>query len=79
MQTALVSKELTVSKYLIDILFNNLFSNAIRHNVNKGDITIELTSTRLVFLNSGNGNALDPQTIFNRFQKGIVPMAQAWV
>ncbi|MBD1393038.1 sensor histidine kinase [Mucilaginibacter glaciei] len=70
LQTALVSRELTVSKYLIDILLNNLFSNAIRHNVNKGDITIELKNTRLVFLNSGNGNALDPQTIFNRFQKG---------
>lgn len=68
--TTLNAKELTGSKYLIDILLNNLFSNAIRHNVNKGDIAIELTSTRLSFKNSGNGKALDPQTIFNRFQKG---------
>ncbi|MGF7078121.1 sensor histidine kinase [Mucilaginibacter sp. UYCu711] len=69
-KTVLTPKELTVSKYLIDILLNNLFSNAIRHNGNKGIINIELTNARLVFQNSGNGNPLDPQTIFNRFQKG---------
>jgi len=68
-KTDLLPKEITASKYLIDILLNNLFSNAIRHNNNNGEIIINLNSSGLTFQNTGSLNALDPGTLFNRFQK----------
>jgi signal transduction histidine kinase len=66
---ALEEKKVLVSKYLIDILLNNLFSNAIRHNVNHGKLIIKLTGTQLIFQNTGDTGPLDPQRLFERFQK----------
>lgn len=62
--------EVVASKYLIDILVNNLFSNAIRHNQMPGLINIKLTNGVLEFQNSGNGNPLEQNLIFKRFYKG---------
>jgi signal transduction histidine kinase len=58
------------SKYLIDILLNNLFSNAIRHNNNGGNIIIELNGDLLLIKNTGADHALNGQLIFDRFRKG---------
>ncbi|MCQ6959274.1 sensor histidine kinase [Mucilaginibacter aquariorum] len=69
-ETALTVKKLKVSKYLIDILLNNLISNAIRHNYSNGHIKIILTGSHLVFENTGSAVTLDSTAIFNRFQKG---------
>lgn len=66
----LTAKTVTVSKYLIDILFNNFFSNSIRHNCRGGQLIIELTDTTLIFKNTGSPTSLDTDTIFDRFQKG---------
>ncbi|HEY4326714.1 MAG TPA: HAMP domain-containing sensor histidine kinase [Mucilaginibacter sp.] len=66
----LEEKKIMVSKYLIDILLNNLFSNAIRHNVNRGKLNIKLTANRLTFQNTGNDQPLNAETLFERFQKG---------
>ena len=67
----LKDKEITASKYLIEILINNLFTNAIRHNEVDGKICITLTDTQLLFQNtSGIDGALNPDLIFERFQKG---------
>jgi signal transduction histidine kinase len=63
-------RKVMVSKYLIDILLNNLFSNAIRHNINNGKVTINLTDAHLVFQNTGSNHALNAGTLFERFQKG---------
>jgi len=63
-------KKVIVSKYLVDILLNNLLSNAIRHNQVKGNINIYLTEDRLVIQNSGSAVPLDGEAIFDRFQKG---------
>jgi signal transduction histidine kinase len=63
-------KEISASKYLIDILINNLFSNAIRHNKRGGQIEIELSEKHLLFKNTGFGLPLAEQQIFERFQKG---------
>jgi len=60
----------TASKYLTDILFNNLISNAIRHNTERGNLTIVLTRGVLVMQNSGAASALNPDLVFERFQKG---------
>jgi signal transduction histidine kinase len=62
--------EIEASKYLIDVLINNLFSNAIRHNKVGGIIKIELSRKMLLFQNSGGFEALDNQLIFERFYKG---------
>ncbi|MDB5145226.1 MAG: hypothetical protein JWQ66_3939 [Mucilaginibacter sp.] len=65
----LTPKKVLVSKYLVDILLNNLFSNAIRHSVHKGQIIITLNAGELIFQNSGTDRPLNEETIFERFQK----------
>lgn len=55
---------------LIDILLNNLLSNATRHNAHGGTIHISLQEDTLEVSNSGEPNSLDQQSIFNRFYKG---------
>jgi len=63
-------KEITASKYLIDILLNNIFSNAIRHNKQHGQIIVTLTANKLLFQNTGADKPLREETLFERFQKG---------
>jgi signal transduction histidine kinase len=58
------------SPELIDILLNNLFSNASNHNTPHGDIDIALEPSRLTISNTGLSVALDPRRMFNRFYKG---------
>jgi signal transduction histidine kinase len=65
----LTPKKILVSKYLVDILLNNLFSNAIRHNHTRGELIITLTQETLTFQNNGLDKPLDERTIFERFQK----------
>ncbi|NVM65207.1 signal transduction histidine kinase [Mucilaginibacter sp. SG538B] len=62
-------KQISASKYLIDILLNNLFGNAIRHNVPGGEIFIGLDPYQLSIKNTGIANALNGQQIFERFHK----------
>ena len=62
-------KELITSPYLIDILLNNLLSNAIRHNYKGGGINIKLTEESLVIQNTGKNAALADDHIFTRFHK----------
>jgi len=62
--------EITASKYLMDVLVNNLFSNAIRHNIAGGKIRIKTLGSKLSFQNTSLHPALDPLTIFERFSKG---------
>jgi signal transduction histidine kinase len=69
-QHHLQPKQILASKYLIDILLNNLFSNAIRHNIPGGILNIELNSEQMSIKNTGAANALKGQQIFERFQKG---------
>ncbi|MDB5111008.1 MAG: hypothetical protein JWR67_2122 [Mucilaginibacter sp.] len=66
---ALDDKVITASKYLIDILINNLFNNAIKHNRVNGKIYINLTADKLIFQNTGNEESLNSKEIFERFQK----------
>ena len=58
------------SPELIDILLNNLFSNASNHNSPHGNIDIALEPNRLTISNTGLSVALDPRRMFNRFYKG---------
>ncbi|WP_276381113.1 HAMP domain-containing sensor histidine kinase [Flavobacterium sp. H4147] len=54
---------------LIEVLINNLFLNAIRHNVKGGKINISTTSDALTFSNTGKNTALNSEKLFNRFSK----------
>jgi len=57
-----------MSKFLADILLNNLFSNAVRHNVPNGDIDIVVGNGMLVIANTGK--EIHPDTrLFDRFSK----------
>lgn len=65
----LTEKSVMMSSYLADILLNNLFANAIRHNTIGGNIFIKLTAQELTFANTGNPIALNDLLAFDRFQK----------
>jgi signal transduction histidine kinase len=54
---------------LIEILLNNLLSNAGRHNERGGDISISLGAHELSVSNSSTENELDKNRLFNRFYK----------
>jgi len=54
---------------LMDILMTNIISNAIRHNIDEGYISIDISMDRLVVTNSGKPLNGDVNTIFDRFVK----------
>jgi signal transduction histidine kinase len=54
---------------LAEILFTNLFSNAIRHNFVNGSIYVELTSYGLIVKNTGETPEIDRSELFKRFKK----------
>lgn len=55
---------------LADILWTNLFQNAVKHNIDDGEINIELTDNYLEIANTGKPIDIDPETLFERFKKG---------
>ncbi|WP_322574046.1 HAMP domain-containing sensor histidine kinase [Fodinibius sp.] len=57
---------------LADILWTNLFQNAIKHNVEEGNIDISLNSQRLRISNTGNPLSSTPEELFRRFKKDNV-------
>jgi signal transduction histidine kinase len=65
----LADKHLHISKSLLEILLNNLLSNAIRHNMEHGFIDIWLDAQQLAIKNTGRNLALDSNEIFKRFNK----------
>jgi signal transduction histidine kinase len=54
---------------LIDILLNNLLSNASRHNIRSGAIYVHLKDRQLRVSNTGSPKALNHKRIFTRFYK----------
>ena len=65
-----VEAYITGNQYLVDILLNNLLSNATKHNISGGSIEIHLTQNTIAIINTGVPNALEKNSIFNRFYKG---------
>lgn len=62
---------ISANKGLTETLVNNLFLNAIRHNVFGGHIIITLDNNHLSIKNSGIDTPLNEKTIFNRFSRGL--------
>jgi two-component system, OmpR family, sensor histidine kinase ArlS len=54
---------------LAEILFNNLFLNAIRHNSKDGKIEVTLSNHSLIFSNTGQNSPLVDDKLFKRFSK----------
>lgn len=54
---------------LIEILINNLFLNAIRHNHQDGTIIITTDNHSITFQNTGQESTLATDKVFNRFSK----------
>lgn len=54
---------------LLEILLNNLFMNAISHNVNNGQILVSFSINSITFSNTGIPHSLVPDKLFNRFSK----------
>lgn len=65
----LAEKEIKISPYLIDVLLNNLLSNAIRHSNINGTVKIILTQQSMIIQNTGENRALKKKEIFKRFNK----------
>jgi signal transduction histidine kinase len=70
-----VRKEMTeevilqMNPFLAEIMLVNLIKNAIRHNIQGGDLVIQLTKERLQISNSGAPLKIDPDLLFKRFYK----------
>ncbi len=60
---------ITANPDLIDILLNNLFSNASKHNIQNGKVMIHLTGTTLEIKNTGQPVPLDETRMYQRFYK----------
>jgi signal transduction histidine kinase len=68
-QFEVAETSLAANRELMDILLNNLFSNAIRHNLPDGQIHARLEERWLRVSNTGISEALDESRIFRRFYK----------
>ncbi len=55
---------------LAQLLLNNLFSNAIRHNLPGGEIRVRLSATELLLANTGHAPTAPVEELFGRFKKG---------
>ncbi|WP_421944305.1 sensor histidine kinase [Pedobacter sp.] len=68
LEVILCEKTINMSRYLADILLNNLFSNAVRHNIKGGKIIVELSNVKLVIGNTGKDFETKTK-LFDRFSK----------
>ena len=60
---------INADKNLVDILLDNLFTNAIKHNIPGGKIMIRLEDAVLAIANSGEKPVKNRALIFERFHK----------
>lgn len=71
LKTSLVPKKIiVVNNSLLNILLNNLISNSVRHNIEGGQIEIELKEKKLIIKNTGVPLTESSESMFKKFQKG---------
>jgi signal transduction histidine kinase len=61
---------INANRGLAEIMVNNLFLNAVRHNVENGKIILSLKDNTFTISNSGALQSLDEAILFKRFGKG---------
>lgn len=59
--------EVRANSTLVDVLLNNLFSNAIRYNKPNGEVRILLNENSLIVYNTSESPSLGDSSIFKRF------------
>ncbi len=60
---------ITANRILVETLISNLISNAIRHNLENGEMRIDLRDYTLIISNTGQSLTIDPKKLFERFYK----------
>lgn len=63
------SLDIIANPALTEVLINNLFLNAIRHNEKGGEIVVITIENEIIFQNTGVETSLDTKKLFNRFSK----------
>ncbi|MFR9502890.1 MAG: HAMP domain-containing sensor histidine kinase [Rikenellaceae bacterium] len=61
---------IVANEVLSSILIINLIKNSYSHNVDGGDISIEIDTNMLTITNTSDSTALDSEKIFSRFYQG---------
>lgn len=61
--------DINMHPVLADILWTNLFQNAVRHNIENGNIKIVLNEEELIISNTGKDPEVEPEQLFERFRK----------
>jgi len=59
-----------MNETLAGILINNLLKNSYRHNIENGNVFIEVSQSNIIFKNTGQDFALNSKLIFERFYQG---------
>lgn len=62
--------EIALDEALCGLLLNNLISNAIRHNIPNGRLSVTLSAERLILKNTGEPPLIPVTEVFGRFRKG---------
>ncbi len=68
-QTVINPLSIIANSTLLEVLFTNLFHNAIRHTNANGNVRVEITDRVLIVANTGNPLKMSPEKIFERFSK----------
>ncbi len=68
--TNLHPRELEINPYLADTLVTNLLTNAVKYNLEKGTLHLELNKDRLVVTNTGEAPAMPVSDLLQRFARG---------
>jgi two-component system sensor histidine kinase QseC len=58
----------TANRGIVEILFNNLLSNAINHNSEGGRIDVQISENKISISNTGVAMPLPADKLFTRFQ-----------
>ncbi len=66
---SLEDSHINMNPELLDIVLNNLFSNAMNHNIPSGSIVIQLQAHHFSISNTGSSEILDEKRLFTRFYK----------
>lgn len=61
--------DVKMDSYLAEILCNNLISNAVKHNIEKQPIKVEIKNNELLVSNSGEKPLAYPEKMFQRFYR----------
>jgi signal transduction histidine kinase len=59
----------TINPLLAEILINNLLSNALRHNIENGKVSISSGNQEITISNTGKSAGMDVSRLFQRFAK----------